>query len=152
MDTSTSWGLGLFLRSRWLAWPLLDGWEGEGRTIGWAEFVALETAVLTALNTGIKGATLLVRSDNKGVVGAFSAGFSRSPAQNAVLRCILLLLYESELWLKVVWIASTDNPADRPSRGLFPPGSRLLPFPPKLPHSLRQFVGPAVSAPPRHQR
>jgi hypothetical protein len=149
VDASMSWGISLSLWSCWLAWPLLNGWEGDRRTIGWAKFVALETTVLTALNTRIKGATLLVQSDNKGVVGAFSAGFSRSSAQNAVLRCILLLLYKKDLWLRVIWIPSADNPADGPSRGVFPPGSRLLPFPPKLPHSLCQFVGPAVPAPPR---
>jgi hypothetical protein len=149
VDASTSWGIGLIFRGRWLAWPLLDRWRADGREIGWAEFVALELAVLTALQAGIRNATLVVRSDNQGVVQAFSAGYSRGTSQNAVLRRILLLLYENDLWLRVVWIASAENPADDPSRGIFPPRKKLLPAPPKVPHVLRAFVGPSVSAPAR---
>jgi hypothetical protein len=150
VDASTSWGIGLVVQSRWLAWPLLEGWRAEGRDIGWAEFVALELAVLTAMRIGIKGVTLVVHSDNQGVVLAFAAGYSRGPPQNAVLRRILILLYENDLWLQVLWIPSADNPADGPSRGVFPPRNSLAPFPPKLPQALRGLVGPSITAPPRN--
>jgi hypothetical protein len=149
VDASTSWGISLGFMGRWLAWLLLDGWQEDGREIGWAEFVALELAVLTALRCGISNATLVVRSDNQGVVQAFSAEYLRSPAQNTVLQWILLALYERGLWLQVIWIASADNPADGPSRGLFPPWNKLLSSLPKVPQILCPFVVPSVSAPSR---
>jgi hypothetical protein len=152
VDASTGWGIGLVHKDRWLAWPLLDGWFSEGREIGWAEFVALELAVLTALHLGVRSATLLIRSDNQGVVNAFAAEYSRGPAQNAVLRRILLVLYEFDLWLRVVWIPSAENPADGPSRGKLLPWNRLISAPPKVPPALRPFVGHSLSAPPRSSR
>jgi hypothetical protein len=121
----------------------------DGREIGWAEFVALELAVLTALQCKISNATLVVRSYNQGVVHAFAAEYSRRPVQNVVLRRILLALHERGLWLRVVWIASADNPADGPSRGVFPPWNKLLASPLKVPQVLRPFVAPSVSAPAR---
>jgi hypothetical protein len=149
VDASTGWGIGLVFRDRWLAWPLKAGWEGEGKTIGWAEFVALELAVLTAANAGLRDVSIPVHSDNQGVVGAFSSGYSRSPAQNAVLRRILLILHEFNLGLDLAWIPSAQNPADGPSRGRFPAWSRLLSCPPRIPFILRPLVGNAIVAPPR---
>jgi hypothetical protein len=152
VDASTSWGVGLVHKGRWLAWPLRMGWRAEGREIGWAEFVALEMAVLTAIQCGIRNSSIVVRSDNQGVVSAFAAEFSRGPAQNTVLRRILLTLNEFDLWLRVTWIPTADNPADGPSRGQFPPWSRLLSTPPKVPLLLRPLLGNSVVAPPRNNR
>jgi hypothetical protein len=37
VDASTSWGIGLILDGKWLAWQLKEGWDTDGREIGWAE-------------------------------------------------------------------------------------------------------------------
>ena len=144
VDASTSWGIGLVYGRKWLAWPLRDGWCSDSRDIGWAEMVALELAVLVAVQMGLFDATLVMHSDNQGVVLAFAAGRSWGAHQNAVLCQILLLLYEHDLWLRMLWIPSAENLADSPSHGLLPSGPRL-PFPPKVPAYLRPFVGHAVA-------
>ena len=37
VDASTFWGIGLVYGGGCLAWPLLEGWKGDGHDIGWAE-------------------------------------------------------------------------------------------------------------------
>ena len=44
-DASTSWGIGLVIDGKWLAWQFKEGWRSEGREIGWAEMVAVELAI-----------------------------------------------------------------------------------------------------------
>jgi hypothetical protein len=99
VDASTIWGIGLVYGSGWLAWPLLEGWKTDSHDIGWAEMVALELAVLAAVQMGIRKATLVICSDNQGVVIAFTMGQSCGTHQNAMLCHILLILYKHDMWL-----------------------------------------------------
>jgi hypothetical protein len=144
VDASTSWGIGFVFNRQWLAWPLLNGWDKDGRKIGWAEFVALELAILSLANHGLRNFTFKLFSDNSGVVGAFRSSMSRSPAQNNVLRRILILLQEFNMWLTITWIASESNPADDPSRGIFKDWTLIFPSPPKVPRVLSPFLGHCV--------
>jgi hypothetical protein len=147
IDASTSWGIGVVIEDQWLAWRLADGWQEDGREIGWAEMVALQLLVLTLIASRAPPATYSVRSDNKGVVGAFDANYSRSPLQNAILRHIFTLLRDHDIWLEMKWVPSADNLADGPSRGIFPPFSSRIDADFSIPHPLRAYVCPAVSAP-----
>ncbi|KAJ7161584.1 hypothetical protein C8R46DRAFT_818762, partial [Mycena filopes] len=81
--------------------------------------VAVEMAVRAAIAAGHKNAHFILRSDNKGVVGALAAGRSRGRQENAIpsLQQILYLYEEYGIWLTVEWVASKDNIADAPSRG-----------------------------------
>jgi hypothetical protein len=85
------------MNGRWLAWPLKAGWENDERNIGWAEFIAVELAVLALIASGARSVTFVIHPDNKGIVGAFDASFSRSREQNMVLRRLLCLLYDNNL-------------------------------------------------------
>lgn len=145
VDASTSWGIGLVLNGKWLAWRLKNGWRGDGRDIGWAEMVAVELAMHTLVAVGFKLCHVKLRSDNAGVVGALKHDMSRNSAQNLIIRKILNIFHDHDIWLTVEWVPSLDNIADGPSRGIFPPRSSLLPFPPKVPSHLKPFVNPSVT-------
>ncbi len=140
VDASTSWGLGLVLDGKWLAWELIQGWKSDGRDIGWAEMVVIELGLRTLIAKGLKDCHIVIRSDNQGVVGALLAGYSRNTQQNAILRRIVFLMQESGIWLSTVWISTKDNLADDPSRGVLGHKKDLLPFPPKIPSHLKPYV------------
>lgn len=144
VDASTSWGIGLVLDGRWLAWPLKTGWKSDGRDIGWAEMVAVDLAVKTLINAGYANCHVILKSDNTGVVGALTAGYSRSTQQNFILRHIVDSFQAHGIWLTIKWIASDMNLADGPSQGCFPPKRMLLPFPPSIPQYLRDYVRFAI--------
>jgi hypothetical protein len=126
VDASTSWGVGLVIDGRWQAWRLADGWNSNGRDIGWAEMLAVEMALLTLIAGKFPPATYTIHSDNSGVVGAFGASRSRNPQQNSILCHILILMRDSNIWLDTLWIPSGENLADGPSRGILPPMSSRI--------------------------
>lgn len=144
VDASTGWGIGLILDGRWLAWQLRDGWNSEGREIGWAEMVAVELAIRTLITGKYSNCHIIIRSDNKGVVGALKAGRSRGIQQNSILREIVKLIQGHKLWISTVWVLTLENTADGPSRGIFPGKSLLYAFPPKIPFHLESYVHRAV--------
>ncbi len=76
VDASTSWGLGLVLDRKWLAWELIQGWKSDGRDIGWAEMVVIELGLRTLIAKGLKDCHIVIHSNNQGVVGALLAGYS----------------------------------------------------------------------------
>lgn len=144
VDASTSWGIGLVLDGRWLAWQFKEGWRTEGREIGWAEMVAVELAIRTLVTGNFGNSHIVVRSDNQGVVGALKAGRSRGTQQNLVLREIVRLIQDCNIWISTIWIPTLDNPADGPSRGHLPGKALLCPFQPKIPFHLSKFIHRAV--------
>jgi hypothetical protein len=144
VDASTSWGIGLVIDGRWLAWQFKEGWKTEGREIGWAEMAAVELAIQTLIAGKFSNCHIIVRSDNQGVVGALKAGRSRGTEQNLILREIVKLIQDHNLWVSTTWIPTLDNPADHPSRGVFLGRSALYPFPPKIPYHLVNLIHKAV--------
>jgi hypothetical protein len=145
MDASTSWGIGFWMEGKWVAWRSIPGWKGDGRDIGWLEMVAVELALRTVINAGYNDVHLIFRSDNSGVVGAFKNGSSRNAPQNAILRRIIHLFHEHNIWVSTNWIPTEDNPADGPSRGVFPPFKDLFSPLPKLPAHLSDFLEAPIS-------
>jgi hypothetical protein len=144
VDASTSWGIGLVLNGKWLAWQLKEGWRSEAREIGWAEMVAVELATRALVTGKYSQCHIVVRSDNQGVVGALKAGKSRGTQQNLILREIVKLIQTHDLWISTVWIPTLENPADGPSRGVFPGRDSLCPYQPKIPSHLSNFIHKAV--------
>lgn len=140
VDASTSFGIGFLSDKRWLAWRLLDGWKSDGRDIGWAEMVAIDLGLRTLIHSGFSDCHLVFFSDNRGVVDALSAGRSRNPRQNEVLRHIVSNFRDHNIWLSVEWVESAANLADSISRGLFPSSLSRHPRPPPLPVYLKNFV------------
>lgn len=140
VDAFTSWGIGLVTDGKWNAWRLIPGWKGDSRDIGWAEMVAVELALLSLISAGHSSKHFIVHSDNQGVIGAFRAEMSRSTQQNTVLRRILTLFHELDLWFTMEWVPSEDDVADNPSRGIFPPISELLDTSFRVPFPLHSYV------------
>jgi hypothetical protein len=118
VDASSSWGIGVVFDNEWDFWMLRPGWNKNGRNIGWAEMVAIELGLLFAVHRAHSGIHFVVKSDNQGVIHAIEGGKSRSPEQNLVLQRITLLLSSNKLWISSQYVASLDNLADPPSRGL----------------------------------
>ena len=145
VDASTAWGIGMYINGRWLAWQFKENWHSEGHEIGLVEMVAVELTVRMLCTAKFKNCHIIVRSDNQGMVGALQAGRSRGTQQNSILREIVRLIQENSLWVSTVWIPTSENPADGPSRGVFPGKNLLYTFPLKLPFHLTNFVHKAVS-------
>lgn len=138
----------------WAVWRYAAGVRvgpGQAYDIGWAEAVAVELGLLLALHAGLVskatlgGHTLLVRSDNQGVVAVTNSGRSRSKNTNIVLKNIYRLLAQSQLLLHAEYVASRDNVVNALSRGDipgflhgFPSATQHLspPLPPHLEHLL----------------
>src|SRR6267154_162505 len=74
VDASTEWGIGSVFGDQWNAWKVREGWKGQGRDIGWLEAIAVELAALTLFEMGWRNASVLIWSDNQGVIGAFQRG------------------------------------------------------------------------------
>jgi hypothetical protein len=145
MDASTSWGIGFWMEGKWIAWRAIAGWKADGRDIGWLEMVAVELALTAIIAAGYRDVHLTFNSDNSGVVGALSSGSSRNTAQNLILRRIIHFCNDHNLWVTTSWIPSEDNPADDPSRGVFPSVDKIFGPLPKLPPHLSKFVEPPIT-------
>jgi len=74
VDASTEWGIGLLWGMHWAAWQLCNGWRGPSRDIGWLKGITVELAILATRAIGICNVDILIWSDNKGVISAFSKG------------------------------------------------------------------------------
>ncbi len=144
VDASTSWGMGLVLNGKWLAWKFKEGWLSEGRNIGWGEMVIVEMAVRTLKAAGYTHSHIRLRSDNQGVIGALKAGYSRGKQQNAILRRIVSLMQDHDIWLTLEYVNTKENTADAPSRGQFGLKKDLLPYAPRIPNHLKPYVHTAV--------
>jgi hypothetical protein len=144
VDASTSWGIGLILNGRWLAWKFKDNWESEGQEIGWGEMVAIELALRTLIIRKFTNCHIVIQSDNQGIIGALKAGHLHGTQQNLTLHEIIKLIQNNSLWISTVWISTSENPADGPFCGIFPDKCLLYAFSPKLPFHLNNHVHKSV--------
>ncbi|CUA68220.1 Alpha-mannosidase 2C1 [Rhizoctonia solani] len=118
VDASTSFGVGLHLGGRVRAWALKKGWKSAGRDIGWAEMIALELALLALAAAGYSNCSIIIHSDNQGVIGAFQTGRSRNTHQNAALQRIQSLALDRNIQVSLIYVHTDENLADAPSRGI----------------------------------
>jgi hypothetical protein len=77
--------------------------------------------------------------DNKGVVEGWWNRRSRNRAINNIFKCIRSSTAESGHSFHMTYVASKHNPADGPSRGIYPSSAFLLP-PVALHPSLNRFL------------
>ncbi|TFY59650.1 hypothetical protein EVJ58_g5647, partial [Rhodofomes roseus] len=138
-DASSGTGIAIVVESRWRAWVLKDGWAKDGRDIAWAEAVGFE--LLVRCITAFEGAPDRMRlfGDNKVVVGGWRNGRSRNHQVNGVFRRIHQVAADAQREFFLSYVPSADNPADKPSRGIYPPASLLLP-PIQIPHDVQPFI------------
>jgi len=137
-DASSTVGIGIVIGDKWRAWRLIPGWKAGGRDIGWAEAVGMELLIRTILRLdtfqGIR-----IFGDNTGVVEGWWTGRSRNAETNRIFRRIHELLDASDTILTTKYVDTNENPADGPSRGIYPPRELLLP-PIDLPDEIKPFV------------
>ncbi len=126
-DASSSFGIAITVGEHWRAWQLVPGWKNEGRDIGWAEAIGFEFLVRHIIQTTIAGAHVKVYGDNIGVVEGWWTGRSRNRQVNLVFRRIHDLLQQHNGTVHTRYIPSKENPADPPSRGIYPSPNLLLP-------------------------
>jgi hypothetical protein len=140
VDASTSWGIGILVGDHWDAWQLIDGWKCEGRDIGWAEGVAIELAILVLELMGFRDCRILIRSDNVGVIGAYSRGRGRNFQVNASIRRAETVAMACNVSHNFIYVASEENRADPISRGLLGLPGLQNPFRIALPSELSPFL------------
>jgi hypothetical protein len=144
---ASSYGVGLVFGQRWLAWRFAQGHPAipvgpDGIIImSWAELVAVELGVMTLIEAGYHDARVVIRSDNLGVVNALREGRWKPHYDlDGILKRIVRLCQKSKLDLVVRWVSTKVNPADKPSRGVFPPAALALSQAPVLPVHLMGFL------------
>lgn len=108
-------------------------WMAEiGRQdIGWAEAVGFEFMARSIVQSPDVEGHFQTYGDNEGVIGGWCNGRSRNCAVNKVFWCIYDPLNSTGgcTDIQVVYVLSKLNPADVPSRGIFPScGLLLLPI------------------------
>lgn len=136
-DASSGVGIG----NQWRAWRLIPGWKADGRDIGWAEAVGFELLAhtLCAISQPPAGQYFRVFGDNRGVVEGWWKGRSRNWETNKVFRRIHSIADTNQCTFITRYVTSSENPADGPSRGLYPSLAHLLPAI-CIPYALRQFI------------
>lgn len=129
-DVSSRVGVAIVLRRFCRAWRLLSGWQTRGgkHDIQWAEAIGFELLVQATVAVTEGGACYKVHGDNRGVVEGWWNARSCNKAINEVFcRVHDFLKQESRAEsIYTSYVASADNPADGPSREIYPLRSWLL--------------------------
>lgn len=126
-DASSGTGVAVVIGERWRAWSLRPHWNRDGRDIAWAEALGFELLARYVLRTAPPGQHLKVYGDNVGVVEGWWNGRSRNPHVNGIFKHIHALCESTQCALHPRYVRSASNPADGPSRGIYPPPHLLLP-------------------------
>jgi hypothetical protein len=142
-DASSGFGIAISVQGRWRAWRLIPGWQtlDGSRDIGWAEAVGFELLIRTIAWFRGPSGHFKVYGDNKGVVEGWGNFRSKNKPTNGVFRRIHTFLeqFQHTLSFHSAYVPSADNPADAPSRGVYPPIELLLPEI-RLPVDLDRFI------------
>ena len=126
-DASSEFGIAIVIGNKWRAWRLILGWwtmEGQ-RDIGWAEAIAFECLVRYLTNCKTQEQHFIVYRDNRGVVEGWWNGRSRNRVINKVFKRLHIFSEQnkSKGSFHTAYVRSKFNPADKPSRGIYPPES-----------------------------
>jgi hypothetical protein len=140
-------GIGFIFGDKWLAWrfpahhPLLPLGPDGKLVMSWAELVAVELGVRALLAAGYRNSTLIVRSDNAGVVKALKdKKWITKYGLHDVLQRIFALCDEGKLWLQMKWVSTKANLADGPSRRVYPSNTLLFQHRPEIPMELADII------------
>ncbi len=147
---ASAWGIGFVMDGQWMAWKFTDAIPLTGKLldISWAEMLAVEVGLWTTVQWAEQKAnsfTILVRSDNAGVVKAIEKQFANPLLQQEVLSRIIDMVDEYDIQLSMKWISSMENLADNPSRGVPGLNATLLSYAPPVPRHLAHLLIPITN-------
>ena len=146
-DASSGVGIGITIGNHWHAWHLHADWRSLHRPkdIGWAEAIIFELLIRTLDSILPDSNHVILHGDNTGIIEGWRIGRHRNRAVNTIFKHIHSFLDLAHHICSVAtrYVPSSDNPADRPSRGLYDPERLLLPAIP-LPEHLREFLSDAT--------
>jgi hypothetical protein len=142
-DASSGVGIAITIGVKWRAWRLRKGWQtlNGKKDIGWAEAVGFELLIIYLVGMGGSQQHFKVFGDNQGVIEGWRNGRSRNSAVNEVFRRIFIFIDNSAASYSFhpTYVASKENPADDPSRGVYGSTKDLLPELP-IPAALKPFI------------
>lgn len=142
-DASSGVGIAIVVGNRWRAWRLITGWQtlNGAKDIGWAEAVGFELLIYTICTLDSSNRCFKLYGDNIGVVEGWWNRRSRNSAVNSVFKRIHSFLDGCDRAESIftAYVPTDHNPADKPSRGIYPALSLLLP-PCSLPRALHGLV------------
>lgn len=139
-DASSSVGIGLTIGTSWSAFWLVPGWQAEGRDIAWAEAIGFELLLIALDDFLPYDSKVLIFGDNQVVVQGWRNGRSRNKQVNEVFKRIHKFAARRSWSVVARYVESQANPADGPSRGIFPSGCFLRAT--SLPRYLKDLVIP----------
>src|SRR5882724_13270425 len=116
------------------------GWKTEGRDIGWAESIALELAVLLLVNINFRDCSIIIHSDNTGVIGAYDKGRSCNVPYNESIHQITSFIVPNNIMIVPTYVASASNRADPISRSILGPSHLRAVLSPTLHPELIPFL------------
>ena len=125
-DASSGVGVAITIGARWRAWKLVPGWKSQGRDIQWAEAVGFELLVISLCELSHEGDHIVVYGDNRGVVEGWWKKCSGNRPTNLIFRRVIRFSEDHRRTIHTRYVPSAQNPADPPSRGIYPPRSLLL--------------------------
>ena len=120
-------GIAIIIGQHWHAWHLVRNWKSDGRDITWAESISFELLIQAITNAGASSIHFKVFGDNIGIVEGWPNGRSRNKQVNNSFKRMHATLQDSRCQVITRYVPSENNPADPPSRGIYPSIHLLLP-------------------------
>jgi hypothetical protein len=136
VDASTSWGIGIVIDRKWMAFKLQPSWKIPGRDISWLEMVAVELTSYIFDVWDIHDVRVVIHSDNQGTIGAMGKGWSPNYHINMSIRRSFSILTPRFILPSLIYVESANNPADPISRGILGLDELRIPIRLRLPDVL----------------
>ena len=125
-DASSSFSVAITMGPRWRAWKLAARWKSQGRDIQWAEAIGFELLARCIFSLSGEGEHIVLHGNNRGVVEGWWKHCSANKPTNHIFQHVLQLSEDRGRKIHTRYVPSAKNPADGPSRGLYPPRTLLL--------------------------
>lgn len=120
VDAALTWGIGLWINGRSLAWRFRKGTRSELNELGsnWAELLAIEMALRYLIARGaVSDTSFLIRSDNMFAIKNLNVLKARNMHAAAIIDKIASIFRKHRVVARAEYVPGLINPADGPSRG-----------------------------------
>jgi len=144
-NASSSIGIAIVIGKQWHTWRLIPSWKtfDGNRDIRWAGAISFELLMyaLTALPNLESNLNLLVHGNNSSIIEGWWKHTHCNKAINNVFQRIHDFFHNLPYHMDIntIYVLSTSNPADEPSKGIYGPTSLLLP-PIDIPEPIKCFI------------